>query len=544
MNNFSSLSAMQYRKPHNLILAALSGFLFWLAWPARGFAPILFVAWIPLLFIEDHFYQYCEKKSGRRLFWTSYFAFLLWNLLTTWWIYNASLFGAVSAIVCNALFMAVVFRLFHFTRCKVGNVAGYASLIFYWIGFEYLHMNWDLSWPWLTLGNGFSAYYKWVQWYEYTGTLGGSVWVLIVNILLFLSIKKALIARRAYLFGKKIIAALLIILLPVSFSIVRYNGYKEISQPVSIAVVQPNIDPYNEKFSGMSAHEQLVKILRLASTVTDTATDYLVAPETAMPSGMWENELKSHPDMKLLRSYLKTFDNLTVVIGASTNEMYPDKTPHSATARKFTDSNGYYDSYNTAMQIDNFSDSIQLYHKSKLVPGVEKMPFPSVFKYIDKFAIDLGGMSGSLGIEKEPKNFTAHSSEKIAPVICYESIYGEYVADYVRKGAELLFIITNDGWWGDTPGYRQHLQYGRLRAIEMRRSIARSANTGISCFINQRGDISQPTKWWEDAAIRETINANNEITFYAAQGDYIARFALWLSLLLLALIGFKMFAKT
>lgn len=544
MNNFSSLSAMQYRKPHNLILAALSGFLFWLAWPARGFAPILFVAWIPLLFIEDHFYQYCEKKSGRRLFWTSYFAFLLWNLLTTWWIYNASLFGAVSAIVCNALFMAVVFRLFHFTRCKVGNVAGYASLIFYWIGFEYLHMNWDLSWPWLTLGNGFSAYYKWVQWYEYTGTLGGSVWVLIVNILLFLSIKKALIARRAYLFGKKIIAALLIILLPVSFSIVRYNGYKEISQPVSIAVVQPNIDPYNEKFSGMSAHEQLVKILRLASTVTDTATDYLVAPETAMPSGMWENELKSHPDMKLLRSYLKTFDNLTVVIGASTNEMYPDKTPHSATARKFTDSNGYYDSYNTAMQIDNFSDSIQLYHKSKLVPGVEKMPFPSVFKYIDKFAIDLGGMSGSLGIEKEPKNFTAHSSEKIAPVICYESIYGEYVADYVRKGAELLFIITNDGWWGDTPGYRQHLQYGRLRAIEMRRSIARSANTGISCFINQRGDISQPTKWWEDAAIRETINANNEITFYAAHGDYIARFALWLSLLLLALIGFKMFAKT
>lgn len=544
MNNFSSLSAMQYWKPHNLILAALSGFLFWLAWPARGFAPILFVAWIPLLFIEDHFYQYCEKKSGRRLFWTSYFAFLLWNLLTTWWIYNASLFGAVSAIVCNALFMAVVFRLFHFTRCKVGNVAGYASLIFYWIGFEYLHMNWDLSWPWLTLGNGFSAYYKWVQWYEYTGTLGGSVWILIVNILLFLSIKKAFIARRAYLFGKKIIAALLIILLPVSFSIVRYNGYKEISQPVSIAVVQPNIDPYNEKFSGMSAHEQLVKILRLASTVTDTATDYLVAPETAMPSGMWENELKSHPDMKLLRSYLKTFDNLTVVIGASTNEMYPDKTPHSATARKFTDSNGYYDSYNTAMQIDNFSDSIQLYHKSKLVPGVEKMPFPSVFKYIDKFAIDLGGMSGSLGIEKEPKNFTAHSSEKIAPVICYESIYGEYVADYVRKGAELLFIITNDGWWGDTPGYRQHLQYGRLRAIEMRRSIARSANTGISCFINQRGDISQPTKWWEDAAIRETINANNEITFYAAHGDYIARFALWLSLLLLALIGFKMFAKT
>lgn len=543
MNNFSPLLIMQHKKHRNLILAGLSGILFWLAWPARGFAPLLFVAWIPLLFIEDYFYTHHENKGGRKLFWISYLVFLLWNFLTTWWIYNASLFGAISAIVCNALFMAFVFRLFHFTRCKSGNAVGYAGLIFYWIAFEYLHMNWDLSWPWLTLGNGFSAYYKWVQWYEYTGTLGGSAWIFVVNILLFFGIKKMLAEKRVNIADKKIMTAFLIFILPVSFSIVLYNRYKEISQPVTIAIVQPNIDPYNEKFSGMTAHEQLVKILRLASTVTDSTTDYLVAPETAMPSGMWEDELKSHPDMKLLRSYLKGFNNLTVVIGASTNEMYPDKTPHSATARKFTDSNGYYDSYNTAMQIDNFTDSIQLYHKSKLVPGVEKMPFPSIFKYIDKFAIDLGGMSGSLGVEQDPKNFTGHNSGKIAPVICYESIYGEYVAAYVRKGAQLLFIITNDGWWGDTPGYRQHLQYGRLRAIEMRRSIARSANTGISCFINQRGDISQPTRWWEDAAIKTTLNANKEITFYAAHGDYIARYAMWLSLLLLVFTGYKTVTK-
>ena len=131
----------------------------------------------------------------------------------------------------------------------------------------------------------------------------------------------------------------------------------------------------------------------------------------------------------------------------------------------------------------------------------------------------------------------------MAPVICYESIFGEYVTGYVQKGAELIFIITNDGWWKNTPGYKQHMSFARLRAIETRRSIARSANTGISCFINQRGDVSQPTGWWVDAAIKGTINANDEITFYVKYGDYIARISLFVSALLLLNLVVRKFIK-
>jgi apolipoprotein N-acyltransferase len=113
------------------------------------------------------------------------------------------------------------------------------------------------------------------------------------------------------------------------------------------------------------------------------------------------------------------------------------------------------------------SGTIQIYHKSKLVPGVEKMPWPAVFKYIEKFAIDLGGISGSLGMQEERVAFFTQDKKFAAgPIVCYESVYGEYVGEYVKKGANFLAIITNDGWWGDTPGYRQHLQYGALRAIE------------------------------------------------------------------------------
>ena len=150
----------------------------------------------------------------------------------------------------------------------------------------------------------------------------------------------------------------------------------------------------------------------------------------------------------------------------------------------------------------------------------------------------MGGSTGSLGPQPEPTVFTDLDSVKVGAAICYESIFGEWIAGYVKKGAQALFIITNDGWWGDTPGYRQHLQYGRLRAIETRRSIARSANTGTSCFVNQRGDILQPTPWWEASVIKQTINLNDKITFYTRFGDYISKVAILLSFVLIGMFIF------
>jgi apolipoprotein N-acyltransferase len=103
--------------------------------------------------------------------------------------------------------------------------------------------------------------------------------------------------------------------------------------------------------------------------------------------------------------------------------------------------------------------------------------------------------------------------------------------------------MTNDGWWGDTPGYKQHLIYGRLRAIETRRSIARSANTGISCFINERGDILQPTAWWKACVIKASINDNSEKTFYSQRGDIIGRVCFYVSGIVLLFVIVSSFFK-
>jgi apolipoprotein N-acyltransferase len=172
-----------------------------------------------------------------------------------------------------------------------------------------------------------------------------------------------------------------------------------------------------------------------------------------------------------------------------------------------------------------------------LVLGVEKLPFTTIFPQLEEMAINLDGASGSLGIEKEARTLYANEVT-FAPSVCYESIYGDFISKQVKKGAELIFIITNDGWWGDTPGYKQHASFARLRAIENRRSIARSANTGISCMINQRGDVLQETGWWVPAVLTADLNKNSEQTFYAQHGDWLGKLCLYL------MIGFLAFLLT
>jgi apolipoprotein N-acyltransferase len=532
-------------KLQNLGLSLLSAVLLSVAWPAGGFAPLLFMALVPLLLVEDSVASKGYKYSGIILFPYTYLTFLVWNVLTTYWVYHSSAFGGIIAFTLNSLFQALVFQLFHFTKKHTGEKLGYTSLVVYFIAWEYFHLQWDLSWPWLTFGNGFSEYYTWIQWYEYTGVFGGNVWMFVSNIAVFLCLKEYLTLRAFAPLRAKFVFLSLWISIPIILSLIIYHTYTETPNPVNIVVVQPNIDPYNEKFDGMTASDQLEKMLKLANEKMDSTTDYLIGPETALVEGIWENKIETSNSIQRLRQFLADYPNLKFVLGLSSYRMYEEGEKPSPTARPWRrKKNMSWDAYNTGMQMQD-KQPIQLYHKSKLVPGVEKMPFPSLLKPLEKYAIDLGGMPGSLGVQEERSVFVSYSdNKKIAPAICYESIYGEYCGDYINTGAGLIFIITNDGWWKDTPGYRQHNSYARMRAIESRRSIARSANTGTSCFINQRGDMEQATDFWVPAVIKGTLNYNEELTFYTKHGDYIVWISGILSVMLLVYAFIKRFTPS
>lgn len=517
-------------------LSLLSGLIFSAAWPTLGFPLLIFIAFIPLLVIEDYIYKNPQRFNRLSIWIYTFPGIFLFNALTTWWIYYSTLPGAIMALGFNSLFMTAIFAWFHWSRKKFNSNLAYVALAAYWIAFEYLHLNWDLTWSWLNLGNVFSIYYEWVQWYEYTGVFGGAVWIFVVNYMLFKAYQQLSenTKENPMLFLlKKSWKALLVIIIPILVSYSIYFSYDEKNNPVNVTIVQPNIDPYNEKFSGMSDEDQLHRIVGIAREASDSSTQLIIGPETALPNGVWEGPGNYSSDMDSIYALLKIRPNASFLIGMTTFKHYESAEKATITARK-TKSNEYYDVYNTAALYETNKD-IQFYHKSKLVPGVEKMPFPTLLKPLESLAIDLGGTTGSYGIQEDRSVFNSGVNKKFVygPIICYESIYGEFVTGYVKNGANLLVIITNDGWWSDSQGHKQHLSYASLRAIETRRSIARSANTGISAIINQRGDIVEKTKWWEQAAIKANININNDITVYVKYGDIIARIASLLAILLL-----------
>jgi apolipoprotein N-acyltransferase len=178
------------------------------------------------------------------------------------------------------------------------------------------------------------------------------------------------------------------------------------------------------------------------------------------------------------------------------------------------------------------SGPISFYHKTNLVPGVETLP--PFLHFLDSWFEKFGGTTaGYTGQPDRTPLTTSNRSYSIAPSVCYESIYGEFMAKYVHNGAGLIAVITNDAWWGNTPGHLQLENYARLRAIETRRWIVRSANTGISCFIDPAGAIVESGPWEKPAVIRRPVPSEEKLTFYARYGDCISKMALVLAAFLL-----------
>lgn len=464
---------------------------------------------------------------------------LLWNIFTTWWVSNASLPGALGAFFANSLVMCTPWLLFYFTKKNFGRWIGYGSLIIYWLTFEYIHHNWELSWPWLTLGNSFALHPEWVQWYEYSGTTGGSLWVLLSNVIaysLFTEYRRNKRTKTYYITAAVWIASVFV---PIFTSRIILSNERKIVQASiqkaikNVVIVQPNVDPYTEKFSS-SIESQVQKLIVLSEKQIDDNTTLVVWPETAVPAQVLEDKIKYDPDYQPIWSFLNRHPKVNLITGIDSYKNYgTDKEKAPKTSRIDPSSQTYYDAFNTAAFFDA-DTTIDLYHKAKLVPGVETLP--SFLNFMGKWFEDFGGISGTLGRDSERKVFIPWDNHfKSAPIICYESIYSDYITEYIRKGANILTIITNDGWWGNTQGYKQHMNYARLRAIETRKWVARSANTGISCFIDPLGNVINPQPWDIAASIKLAVPVDSRQTFFVKYGDILSRAATVVSILLIVL---------
>jgi apolipoprotein N-acyltransferase len=523
-----------------LALSILSGLILSLAWYVHGAAIIIMLAFVPLFWISDISLKVGKRNAFGRGILLFYPAFFVFNLITTYWIAYCTKEGAAAAIIANALLQTLVFATWHACRKQVQNrLLQAVMLISFMVAFEYLHLNWDLTWPWLTLGNVFANTPGLVQWYSITGTLGGTVWILIVNFLIY----------REFVFRKEkkdrpknvivgVFAASFI--LPLLVSLFFYwDGQLRMATkpyPIEAVIVQQNTDPWEEEYRLTNAQE-IQRVLDVAQPYINEKTNLVITPESAIAHTIDMEALRKHSFMEgdsrfegfaLLDSVTDIYPNLNFVLGLSTVSISDHKT--SPVAQECNPGQ-FMEFFNTA-GFYNKNGLVSHYHKSRLVPGVEKMPFPKVFAFLEDALIKLGGSNSSLGNDTEQRVFEFEVDGKpmrIGAAICYESVYGELVGKFVKNGANLLCVITNDSWWDDSPGHRQHFEMSRLRAIETRRYVLRAANGGFSGVIDPLGKVLEKTNYDERTAIKTTVYAKSGETFYVKHGDYIARIAIVLT---------------
>ncbi|WP_183561736.1 apolipoprotein N-acyltransferase [Mucilaginibacter sp. SP1R1] len=530
----------------NLPLAILSGLLLWIAWPPTPYTTfLLFIGFVPMLVAMENIIQSTAPKKGRQIFNVTFIGFFIWNTASVYWVYNAlKQVGDLVAIpitlipyALGPLLMATACWFYYRLRLVTNRSYGLAGLVCLWIGYEYLHQSWDLNFPWMTLGNGFAVSHQWVQWYEYTGVYGGTIWIWGLNILAFLIYTGLREAQPKKLKLKLITGFTLLLVLPLGFSLYTYYSYQEQSNPANIVAVQPNIDPY-DKEGIIPVAQQIDMMTHLSDSIGQPNTEFFLWPETAIPDYMDEDRIHSANSFIQAKRFLNKYKNGNLLTGAETYKIY--NTRATSTASPSGQGGQFADSFSTALNIEN-SGQVQFYHKSRLVPGAESLPFGNALSFLKPVFEHLGGATGAYGSQSDAEVFYSQNGVGADPVICYESIFGAYVARSVHKGAQFIAIITNDGWWENTSGKDQHLDYAKLRAIETRRWVACSANTGISAFINQRGDVVQQTKWWTKTAIKQDINLNSELTFYVAHGDYLPKAGSFIAVLLIgfALIGVR-----
>lgn len=533
--------SFRFQPSLRLWLATFSGLLLGFGFPGYlAFPFLLLLAFVPLLILQQ---ELSRSQAGYKLvFFYGFHAFLLYNILATYWVTNTAFGPGIFAVLANSLLMSIPWLLFHFTARRLPKVA-YLSLPAYWLVFEWTHYHWELNWPWLTLGNGFAQFPALIQWYEYTGALGGSLWILLVNILIFIRLRaadKALLRPAKGVIKRAWWGALA---LPILVSALLFWTYTAPARAkLQVSAIQPNFEPHFEKFS---RDEQTVldTFLLLSRQAIEAAgpTDYLIFPETSF-SYIEENDPlgeamagSRRSSVFLLKQELSALPLSYLMMGYDGYYVFQGQEERSKAVRSIPRRDGSVlelEAINGALQLDLRSGDYQTYRKGVFVPGAESFPFRDYLWFAKPLVDALGGSIEGRGTQSERTPMLGEKA-KVAPVICYESVFGEYFTHYIKEGAQAAFVMTNDGWWDHTAGYKQHLYLSSLRAIETRRDVVRSANMGACAFIDQRGVIKSQTQYGEMGFLNGEVQLNDQLTLYVRFGDYVARIALLLSILLL-----------
>lgn len=495
----------------------LSGLLLVLGWPPFAFTPLLFIAFIPLLFILDA--QISIKKAWAY----SYLTFFVWTLGTMYWIGNTKIDMQGFIIIAIAwtlipLFQSLPFLIFLWIKSKVSHTLIWYTLPVIWISYEYLHSSWQLAFTWLHLGFGLSPMPWFIQFYELTGYLGGSFVVVLLNVLIFAVIK----TYNSVHFKRNLsitlgTCAALVILNVLLFP--QPNGKKR-SATIKAAIIQSNADPY-EVLDENSLKRQVGTLQKLLLPLKGKGVDLVVLSEGFLRSSplapLVLNNVDKQPAIIAIKKISEKID-APILVGFIGFKLFESKGMAPASALPTGDGR-YFSGYNGAMLIAHDKPT-QIQLKNNLVPFMERIPYLDQLSFFEKFKLQLNQAKNSYEKDDVVKVFE-YKNMRIGTLICLDALFPGYASLFINKKANMTAVIANDSWAGNTSGYLQNAQYASTVAISLRRAVVRCATTGKSMFVDKAGQKHKVTAWDTVEIVIDDVPLLEENTFYTYAKDWL-----------------------
>ncbi|MGD9899309.1 MAG: apolipoprotein N-acyltransferase [Calditrichaceae bacterium] len=501
----------------------LSGLLLIAAYPPFPTGFLAWFAFIPFFWVLDDL----SPKEGLR---TGYLIGILVNAGTLYWISLYSVSGFLTILILNPLQFGLYGYLYVILKKRLGKFFPYLNP-FIWTAIDFSREFTDLGYNWLNIAHTQTYLLPFIQFIEWTGYSGLTLIVLILNQIGYSVIFSS--NRR-----KKLILPVSAFILIIAGSL--GYGYHRLSEVrdykgVRIAYIQPNIDS-KTKWKPEFLDENVKILFDLTREAALSKPDLIVWPETAVPV-----YLDDYPKLLIELEELASGLDVKLLIGAM----------HAS------EQNGTRRLYNSAFYFDQSMDqSPQIYNKIHLVPITETIPYKKYFGFLKYFTgqtqfYEKGDIKTIFNMRYQPEEITLNHSHwqlkqssnqqvidaPFSPLICFEAVFPGHVREFVRNGAEFLAIITNDGWFEGSSGPYQHSQYAILRAVENRIPIVRSANTGISVFIDPWGRESAPSKSGEVKIGYSILPLRQNFTFFTQFGDWAGKLSILITLISFIVAG-------
>lgn len=514
--------------------ALLSGVLLGLSFPPIPLPYLMFGALIPYLFL-------ISKREGlAEINRITYFTFWVFNLITLYWVGSwtkeADPFLMISGAVLlffNPLLFLIPSTIYYFVKERLGKRTALLFFPLFWVTYEYLYSVTEFRFPWLTLGNGLAYFNTFIQAADIIGVYGISLLVLYFNVILFFVLNTWIREKRYNKF--MLSTALLLILLPVVYGSIKQDAKYDNGRKLKVGLIQPDFNPW-KKWDAGSLDEQLKVYLQLSQKAVDEGAEFIVWPESALPvyllSGNYKNTVS--------KIHLFLDSNKVSLLTGMPDVKFYDSTSAPQDAKKNSLGKYYYTTFNSALVFNPNNKEVQRYGKIKLVPFGEKVPYAEDIPFIGDFIKwNVGISSWNTGKDTVVFNLYLRDTLRTAGLICIESIYPDFTAQFVQRGAEFLTVITNDSWYGESSGPYQHEAISILRAVENRRFVVRAANGGVSCVINPSGEILKESELFRRTYLVGNIVALKDKTFFTQHPLLIPFISVAITILLLMISIFS-----